>query len=366
MRPVRTRLNGLHNGRLALILLMSSSLCLGSPKASKQKSEDSEEAAATVDETSAPGKIQFERMTHEFGDVYRGEKIKFRFSFVNAGDGPLVIQGIHAACGCLATEAEKGRPFKPGESGEIEVTLDTTNFVGPITKVITVMTNERLIPDRALTVRALIREELALDPPLADFGDVQSKDVSEQQISIKPIGNAAVEPTGIRFNKDVLEATLTKDPSKKLWTVKIKLLTAPKTGFLKETVFLRTNSTHTKELPILVRANLKGSIEAFPQYLEFGAISKGEKSKRSVTLKIEGDYTLNGSKTILNINGEPFKDVDPIVKISPVQESGGKKVFTIELTNPANASGAVHGKMLLETTDPRQKELPVDFYAYFR
>lgn len=316
--------------------------------------------------TSAPPRIQFERMTHDFGDVYRGDKVKFRFSFVNAGEGPMVIQGIHAACGCMAAEAEKGRPFKPGESGEIEVTLDTTNFVGPITKVITVMTNERHIPDRALTVRAHIREELAIDPPLADFGDVSNKEIGEQQISIKPIGKGGVEVNSLRYNKDVLEAVLMKDPTKPQWTVKIKLLPGLKTGFLKETVFVKTNSSHSKELPILVRANIKGSIEAFPQYLEFGAIGQGEKSKRSVTLKIDGDFTLKGSKTLLNINGEPLKDVEPFVSVSPIQESGGKKVFSIELTNAATSSGSVHGKMLLETTDPRQKELPVDFYAFFR
>lgn len=326
----------------------------------------STELSSEGNSATAPAKIQFERMTHDFGDVYRGDKVKYRFSFVNAGEGPLVIQGIHAACGCTAAEAEKGRPFKPGESGEIEVTLDTTNFVGPITKILTVMTNERHIPDRALTIRAHIREELAIDPPLADFGDVATKDIAEQQITVRAIGKGGVEPSALRFNREVMEATLTKDPAKQQWTVRVKLHQGLKTGFIKETIFVRTNSTHSKELPILVRANLKGSIEAFPQYLEFGAIAQGQKSKRSVTLKIEGDFTLKGSKTVLNINGEPLKEVDPFVRVSPVQDSDGKKVFTIELTNAASSSGSVHGKMLLETTDPRQKEVPVDFYAFFR
>ena len=311
-------------------------------------------------------KVQFERNSYDFGDVYRGDKVKYRFSYVNSGDGPLVVQGIHAACGCTAVEAEKGRPFSPGESGEIEVTLDTTNFTGPITKVITVMTNEKHIPDRALTVRANIRDEIAADPPLADFGEVRSKDGGEQQVTIKSVAKMPVDISSLRFNKDVMEAVLTKDPTGKFWTLRVKLLKGIRTGFLKETVYARTTSTHIKELPIPVRANIKGNIEAFPQYLEFGAISRGEQSRRSVTLRVDGEFTLKGAKTFMNLNGESLKDVESFVTVSPIQDVGGKKTVSIELKNSSKGAGSVHGKLVLETTDPQQKELPVDFYAFFR
>jgi hypothetical protein len=34
--------------------------------------------------------------------------------------------------------------------------------------------------------------------------------------------------------------------------------------------------------------------------------------------------------------------------------------------NKTEKAGSVHGRLFIETTDPQQKEIPVDFYAFFR
>ena len=85
-----------------------------------------------------------------------------------------------------------------------------------------------------------------------------------------------------------------------------------------------------------------------------------------MTLRVDGDFTLKGAKTFLNLNGESLKDVGSFVTVSPIQDVGGKKTVSIELKNSSKGAGSVHGKLVLETTDPQQKELPVDFYAFFR
>jgi hypothetical protein len=60
----------------------------------------------------------------------------------------------------------------PQESGAIDVTFDTTDFNGPVVKTITVMTNERHVPDRTLSIKATVVSEFEVNPPLADFGSV--------------------------------------------------------------------------------------------------------------------------------------------------------------------------------------------------
>jgi len=80
------------------------------------------------------GKIKFEKHSYNFGDVYRGERLSHRFTFTNVGEGSLAIHGVYAACGCTVVNFEKGKKYAPGESGFVEVLLDTTDFSGKLTK----------------------------------------------------------------------------------------------------------------------------------------------------------------------------------------------------------------------------------------
>lgn len=167
--------------------------------------------------------MQFERRTHDFGEVYRGEKLTYRFGFINEGDAPLVIQGVHAACGCTVALAESGKQYAPGERGYVEVHFDTTDFVGPISKIVTVMSNEKLIPDRALTVRALVKSEVETDPPLVDFGDVFVQEEAERRVKIKPIGGFPLDVSGVQFDEKLLEVQLGARLSAGDYELKVRL-----------------------------------------------------------------------------------------------------------------------------------------------
>lgn len=68
--------------------------------------------------------MQFDRRFVDLGKVRKGEKRTFTFKFVNRGDTDLRIDVI-SACDCTTTDYVK-RPYKPGESGIITVTFDST------------------------------------------------------------------------------------------------------------------------------------------------------------------------------------------------------------------------------------------------
>jgi peptidoglycan-associated lipoprotein len=69
--------------------------------------------------------MQFNRRELDLGKVKKGEKREFTFEFTNKGDADLKI-AIISACDCTTTDYSTD-PVKPGESGKIKVTFDSTD-----------------------------------------------------------------------------------------------------------------------------------------------------------------------------------------------------------------------------------------------
>lgn len=100
--------------------------------------------------------IKFETTEHDFGDIMEGEKVSYSFKFNNVGKDNLVITSVSTTCGCTVTDFPKD-PVKPGESGTIEVTFNSSGRSGKQVKVITVATNANPSMSQ-LTIKANVRK----------------------------------------------------------------------------------------------------------------------------------------------------------------------------------------------------------------
>jgi hypothetical protein len=310
------------------------------------------------------GVISFEKPIIDFGMVKRGTKLSGSFKFKNIGKGPLTIQGVQAACDCTTTDAAKGKVFPPGESGNLEVVFDTTDYSGKVTKAITVITNERSMPDRTLTLTAMVQSDIEAYPPLADFGDVILNQSPQQKLQLKSNNKSELRIEKIRYNEEFLDVGYTK--SGRDFTIYVKLKPTVPIGFFKDTIWVKSNSSALPEMPIPVRATVRGQIAATPAYIEFGSIAVSEKSSRQISLTALEGFDITSNVIELNVNGGKFDDGQNLMRVSVTpSEKNGKKV-SLELMNPGNRSGSVHGKVTLQTTNPQQKSLTVDFYAFFR
>jgi hypothetical protein len=319
---------------------------------------------AWEDVRAGTGSLKFTSHVHDFGDVYQGAKVSHKFQFVNSGSGPVAVTGVHAACGCTAVELEKGREYKPGETGDIEVQFDSTDFQGRIVKTITVMTSEKLLPDRVLTLKANVKSELEVMPPLVDFGSVSGGNAGERELKIVPVGAYDLKVAAVEYNKDLLSVVSeTKD---RTTTLRVRLGAAVPTGFFKESITVRTNSRHMPIVTIPVRGNIKGNVEFSPAYIEFGAIQPNETVKRSVTLKSVTPVNIVSTEAELIVNGQKLQDATNFLKINTAGFEQNKQHIAVEIVNKGAPAGAVHGKLVIRTTDARQQSINVDFYAFFR
>ncbi len=310
------------------------------------------------------GTLHFEKSTHDFGEVFRGSQLTQTFRFVNKGPGPLTIQGVHAACNCTAVEVDRGRRYEPGQSGTIEVTLDTSDFVGNLVKTVTVISNERLLPDRTLTIRARVKSEIFADPPLLDFASIKPKTGESRTVRIRSAPGQQLEIKGLDFNDKVLTAQVTRD--KDDWILTAQLLPEVAPGFLKDSIVVRNNSQHLPKLTIPVRGQVMSNFELAPSYLEFGSLGTTEGAQRTVTLRGSDTYKIVSMRGDMQINGQKVDQVASLLKLESVPPQNDLQQINVELKNASTRAGSVRGKIYIETTDPVQPELSVDFYALFR
>jgi hypothetical protein len=83
--------------------------------------------------------IKFDKLVHDYGNIYQNDNGTTVFEFTNTGNEPLIIDNVKYNCGCTVPEWTK-EPVLPGQRGAIKVVYDTRR-IGTINKQISVYSN---------------------------------------------------------------------------------------------------------------------------------------------------------------------------------------------------------------------------------
>ena len=109
-------------------------------KESLKEFEKAEEARLSAIEESSTS-MEFDKLTHDFGDVLPDSDNTTVFTVTNTGNKPLILEDVSASCGCTMPKKPEA-PILPGESDVIEVTFHPKpGQVNEIKKSITVTAN---------------------------------------------------------------------------------------------------------------------------------------------------------------------------------------------------------------------------------
>lgn len=98
--------------------------------------------------------FQFDKETHDFGEIDEGPKYDHLFSFTNVGKEPLIITNVKASCGCTTPEWPK-EPVMPGETSEIKVIYNTKGRLNNFNKAITITSNA-ITPTKRLYIKGKV------------------------------------------------------------------------------------------------------------------------------------------------------------------------------------------------------------------
>ncbi|MES2617994.1 MAG: DUF1573 domain-containing protein [Bacteroidota bacterium] len=96
--------------------------------------------SATDIATEEPKVLEWNKETHDFGNITEGTKAKYTFTFTNTGTEPAVVASAQASCGCTVPSFSK-EPVLAGGKGTVTAIFDSSGKTGNQTKTITVTTN---------------------------------------------------------------------------------------------------------------------------------------------------------------------------------------------------------------------------------
>ncbi len=99
--------------------------------------------------------IRVEPAEFDFGKALPGRTLKKEFTLRNAGEAPLVVEGVSTTCGCTAAIAGANR-LAPGQSTPLTVTLETREYRGLVARRVLVRSNDPKTPLVEVKVRATV------------------------------------------------------------------------------------------------------------------------------------------------------------------------------------------------------------------
>lgn len=108
-------------------------------------------AKAVAQEVTSGAKIEFDKETHDYGDVEFGGNGQCTFTFKNTGTEPLLISNAKGSCGCTVPSWPK-EPIAPGKTGTITVKYDTKR-PGAINKSVTITSNAVNEPSKVVRIK---------------------------------------------------------------------------------------------------------------------------------------------------------------------------------------------------------------------
>ena len=98
-----------------------------------------------------PPKLLVSEEEWDFGKVIQGEKPTHTFIVKNEGKGDLIIEGLKESCSCIEVSISNTL-IQPGESAEIRVSYDTTDYQGKDEKHFHIYSNDLLVPDKRINL----------------------------------------------------------------------------------------------------------------------------------------------------------------------------------------------------------------------
>lgn len=292
----------------------------------------------------------------DFGTVAKGEKLDYAFLVKNTGTADLEIIAARPACGCTVADFDK--IIKPGQTGKVNAHVDTAAFAGPISKGVTLETNDPTAPTAQVTINAIVKPYVEAYP--AGFvrfnmlqGDAEKQVVtlySEESEPFEIVKVEATQPWIKVEHKKAAGADIQGGvgrPGQNQYRFEITVGgPEARIGPLAERVQIVTSSKHQPDYSISVAGVIRPSIRIEPTAVNFGEVSPSDTAAtrtillRSNDLKTPEVFQVKKTESAISGVTAEFK---------PTANKGEYEV-TLQVAKSAKP-GDVAGDVKIYTTD---------------
>jgi len=280
--------------------------------------------------------IKFDKVVHDFGVVSPEVSVNCEFKFKNVGNAPLKFsRNPKAACGCTIVKLDK-MEYASGESGVVKVKYHSDSSPGPLSKTITVYSNDPKVPTLTLTIKAKIEIAIAINH-------------KEQELSLRK-DNGGILPIVIKAKDDKPFAIKSFTSTNSIITAHIdktkkatKHTIKPKVDITKLKKSLRGNITinvdHPKTKQLVLSYWAKGSINLSSTRITLLDPTPGKSETREIM--ISSNYgenieieSIESAKGCIKVVSQEKKDngVKLVLEVTPKERKKSIRVFYDYLT----------------------------------
>jgi len=202
-------------------------------------------------------RISIEKTSHNFGQIFSGEKASHVFSFSNSGGAPLVIEKVRHSCGCTATVLSS-TTLAPGATGQLQSTFSSTGFFGEVVKTIYLYSNDPDHPVVQLHLRGVVQQEIVTRPNRVSLDKMIPEKTVTSQIKLVHNGKNNISFGPVQTTTAELKAELSSTGLSPGGSATVTLAVTPQPGKRRfgGFVIIPLHGAHAKEIRIPVYASV--------------------------------------------------------------------------------------------------------------
>jgi hypothetical protein len=199
-------------------------------------------------------RISVDKTKIDLGVIFNGETKKARIVIKNIGSDSLKIVGVTTSCGCTTVKRPKDY-LRRGEQDVVEIEFNSTGFRGKIEKHVSIVTNDRISQTTEVTLVGDVMEELE---PVGNasviwLGAVPIGKEVTQSVTFKNVSGKVMTLTGYKSSSPDITVLFEQRTVLPADTIRMNFrVTARKTDYVNEQVFLETDSKKQSQVPVRI------------------------------------------------------------------------------------------------------------------
>jgi hypothetical protein len=300
----------------------------------------------------------FEKREHDFGIVAHGADTQYRLKIVNSLSVPVHIFGVRTLCTCASGRVSQ-ETLAPGETGYVEITLDTKKHRNEKSTAIIVQFDRPQFAEVRIPIKAYIRTDVVLTPGKAEFGSVAPGTSVERRIALAYAGLrpdwAIVNVINKNKELDVQFREIGRTGTSCNYELIATLKSTAPLGEFRDQVMLVTNDRDNPHLPLLIDGRVESEFGVRDGLVDFGSLAPGARKTVNVIVqgrkpflieKIESETTAGVFE--VRLPKEPRQvHVLPLTVIAPEEPGALREEFTITIAgSPQQVIFKAHCKIV--------------------
>ena len=311
---------------------------------------------ATASLGAGKGRLTVEQPIFDAGVVAKGDAVSHTFQVRNSGAEVLFLREVQPACGCTVAKFDPEIP--PGGTGTVHVVLDTTNFEGPISKPVTVLSSDPTNPSVRLTIKAQVRSLVAVTPSWLRFQHVVGEEAKRTTQKLWATDGTSLQILRVESPLPFVEVSYRRAMDDELdsqgpptqWLLTATLVANAPDGPVVGNIVVTTNHPQRPSIEIPLTGYVKPLISIQPTTVDFGHFQGSEAVRESVVLTNNGPTDFEIASVESDLSGLE----------SEVKERNKGRQFQILVTLAGVvAPGPIETTLRVVTTDDRVLEIAV-------